>query len=211
VPPDGPAEHGWRRSANFRCGALNSALAVPIAVSRSSVVLISAWSAFSERYVRVALKAEEGLWVGEQRGGLSALEIELPPGEYTMQVEEPAPLYPAPPGCLDFGVAVAVFAFTAPVAVQSLQQPHVSLASVSSSQVSGHCDALGASPLPLDFFSGPGGSLRLGGPMDWDGRLLVRNRMLLTDIHDGRKKSVLAATTRQLASPHYSLSRCWAR
>merc|ERR1712232_1262248 len=50
------------------------------------------------------------------------------------------------------------------------------------------CDGFGASAMPLDLYSSQGGSVSLGGPVDDVGHLLVRHRILLSDIHDGRRK-----------------------
>jgi len=52
------------------------------------------------------------------------------------------------------------------------------------------CDDPMAFPLPIDF-SATGNSHFLGGPIDAQGRLLVRSRILITDMHDGRKKVFL--------------------
>eukprot|EP00439_Symbiodinium_sp_Y106_P013562 s2388_g1.t4 len=152
-------------------------------------------------YVRVALVTEEGLWVGEQRCRRSSLEIELPPGDYQMIVEEPAPLAPSPAGCMAMGVSVSLAPFTS---VARSQRPgEVTTHSVAATLpgflgpglgLGAHCDSLGALPLPLDVISSTGGSLGFGGPIDGSGRLLLRR----TDIHDGRKKVFMRVPARSL-------------
>ncbi|CAE8615799.1 unnamed protein product [Polarella glacialis] len=149
--------------------------------------MIASWSPFSDHYVRVALKTEEGLWVGEQRSMLSSLEIELPAGSYNLIVEEPAMLNPPVQGCTEAWFCLLFVCLTkaslgaaAAATVPTNLGPGLGLGA--------RCDGLGAMPLPLDVISPGGGSASLGGPIDAKGRLLIRERVLLTDIHDGRKK-----------------------
>eukprot|EP00929_Paragymnodinium_shiwhaense_P013071 TRINITY_DN12092_c0_g2_i1.p1 TRINITY_DN12092_c0_g2~~TRINITY_DN12092_c0_g2_i1.p1 ORF type:complete len:1857 (+),score=275.76 TRINITY_DN12092_c0_g2_i1:143-5713(+) len=195
--------HSWRRVEHARVGRV-STTQIPLLLVRPAVVLVAVWSNFIDRFVRIGLKAEEGLWVGEQRMRLSALEIELPPGKYQIQIDEPSPANPSlSSACADFGVLVSAVAFTPPPvkAAPESAASHLLLGlgfSMSGGSSAGNpgwavglgarCEGLGASPLPLDFFSAAGGSGSLGGPTDERGRLLVRQKILLTDIHDGRKK-----------------------
>ncbi|CAK8990922.1 unnamed protein product, partial [Durusdinium trenchii] len=182
----------WKRQLNLR--ALPSSLKLPLLVPRPSVATIGSWSSFVHHYVRVALVTEEGLWVGEQRGRRSSLEIELPAGNYQMILEEMMPLSPAPAGCMAMGVAVSLVPFSV------IERPATTGATPSLPSapsflgaalgLGAACDALGAKPLPLDAISSTGGSAVYGGPVD-DGRLLMRERVMLTDIHDGRKKVFL--------------------
>eukprot|EP00913_Durusdinium_trenchii_P024213 g22733.t1 len=104
--------------------------------------------------VRVALVTEEGLWVGEQRGRRSSLEIELPAGNYQMILEEMMPLSPAPAGCMAMGVAVSLVPFSV------IERPATTGATPSLPSapsflgaalgLGAACDALGAKPLPLE-------------------------------------------------------------
>lgn len=183
----------WKRQLTLK--NLPQSLKLPITVSHPSVVMIAAWSPFTMHYVRVAFVTEEGLWVGEQRARLSSLEIELPPGSYKMSVEEPAPLFPEPAGCMTVGLAVSMSPFTSlPSAARMQGQASAEQLAASPGLIGpglglgARCDGLGALPLPLDTISATGGSGSYGGPIDDAGRLLIRERFLLTDIHDGRKK-----------------------
>eukprot|EP00411_Alexandrium_monilatum_P084375 CAMPEP_0175725096 /NCGR_PEP_ID=MMETSP0097-20121207/47587_1 /TAXON_ID=311494 /ORGANISM="Alexandrium monilatum, Strain CCMP3105" /LENGTH=556 /DNA_ID=CAMNT_0017032867 /DNA_START=9 /DNA_END=1676 /DNA_ORIENTATION=+ len=60
------------------------------------------------------------------------------------------------------------------------------------------CFSMGTVPLPLDISDPNGGSKVLGGPLDQDGRLLVRMHAMLTDMHDGRKKMYMATNGKTL-------------
>ncbi|CAE7395722.1 unnamed protein product [Symbiodinium natans] len=192
------AENAFESTNHLNIRALPSSMKLPVKVGQPSVVTIAAWSPFIAHYVRVALVTEEGLWVGEQRCRRSSLEIELPPGDYQMIVEEPAPLAPSPQGCMAMGVAVSLAPFTS--VARSLRPGQVAMHSAAATLpaflgpglgLGARCDGLGALPLPLDVISTTGGSLGLGGPIDGSGRLLIRQRVMLTDIHDGRKKVFL--------------------
>ncbi|CAK9069850.1 Nephrocystin-3 [Durusdinium trenchii] len=107
---------------------------------------------------------------------------------------EMMPLSPAPAGCMAMGVAVSLVPFSV------IERPATTGATPSLPSapsflgaalgLGAACDALGAKPLPLDAISSTGGSAVYGGPVD-DGRLLMRERVMLTDIHDGRKKVFL--------------------
>eukprot|EP00435_Cladocopium_sp_Y103_P051588 s124_g16.t1 len=179
----------WEFKKQLNIAALPNALKLPVTVPQPAVATIASWSPFTQHYVRVALVSDEGLWVGEQRGRRSSLEIELPPGDYQMMVEEMSPLSP-PTGCMAMGVAVSLVPFSA------IERSSSAVGSVppflgSSLGLGARCDGLGALPLPLDAISDTGGSAAYGGPVDADGRLLIRERIMLTDIHDGRKKLFL--------------------
>ena len=60
------------------------------------------------------------------------------------------------------------------------------------------CFSMGTVPLPLDFSDAKGGSQIMGGPLGQDGRLLMRTHVMLTDMHDGRKKVYLRTDRRAL-------------
>ncbi|CAL1161870.1 unnamed protein product [Cladocopium goreaui] len=186
----GTARQGAKEfKKQLNIAALPNALKLPVTVPQPAVATIASWSPFTQHYVRVALVSDEGLWVGEQRGRRSSLEIELPPGDYQMTVEEMSPLSP-PAGCMAMGVAVSLVPFSA------IERSSSAVGSVppflgSSLGLGARCDGLGALPLPLDAISDTGGSAAYGGPVDADGRLLIRERIMLTDIHDGRKKVFL--------------------
>ncbi|CAE7586039.1 unnamed protein product [Symbiodinium sp. CCMP2592] len=198
-------ESAYQSTNHLNIRALPSSMKLPVKVAQPSVVTIAAWSPFIDHYVRVALVTEEGLWVGEQRCRRSSLEIELPPGDYQMIVEEPAPLAPSPAGCMAMGVSVSLAPFTS--VVRSQRPGEVATHSVAATLpgflgpglgLGARCDSLGALPLPLDVISSTGGSLGFGGPIDGSGRLLMRQRVMLTDIHDGRKKVFMRVPVRSL-------------
>ncbi|CAK0896871.1 unnamed protein product, partial [Prorocentrum cordatum] len=198
-PPSLAGARSWRQVKRFRARGLPGPVLIDMSVPRPSVVLIGSWSDFASRHVRVGFKTEEGVWVGEQRMGTSALEIELPPGHYTLQVDEPGHSW-RDGGCMDFGIVVSQAALRPAVSETFSPQPHAGALAVAGQSLAGaawslslgaRCDAPGASPLPLDALAASGGSGGLGGPMGPDGRLLLRHRVMLTNIHDGRKKVFL--------------------
>ncbi|CAK0861069.1 unnamed protein product, partial [Prorocentrum cordatum] len=192
------AARSWRHVGRFRARRLPGPMLVDMYVPRPSVALIGSWSDFASRHVRVGFKTQEGVWVGEQRMGTSALEIELPPGHYTFQVEEPS--WSTDTGCMDFGIIVSQAALRPSVSQTFSPQLRAGALAAAAQGPAGaawslslgaRCDAPGASPLPLDALSPSGGSGSLGGPLGQDGRLLLRHRVMLTNIHDGRKKVFL--------------------
>jgi len=179
----------------------------PIKVAVASILYIEAGSALPLDLVRISLEVPEGLWVGEQRGMRNSLQIEVPAGSYTLHIGQPKPAAGDITRCLDFSIYVRCTALNpsdlpkdgavAPVAPSSdgkgeqldpYQQAVVQPA---------ECYATGAMPLPLDLNTPQGGSAVLGGPIDRDGRLLIRSRVLLTDMHDGRKKMYLSTRNRK--------------
>eukprot|EP00913_Durusdinium_trenchii_P003143 g2904.t1 len=83
-------------------------LKVPISLATSSVLYLEVGSALPLDLVRIALQVPEGLWVGEQRGFRNSLEIELPAGAYTIEINQPKPshLVDDIKRCLDFSVFV---------------------------------------------------------------------------------------------------------
>eukprot|EP00746_Dinoflagellata_sp_MGD_P080292 gnl/MRDRNA2_/MRDRNA2_32069_c0_seq1.p1 gnl/MRDRNA2_/MRDRNA2_32069_c0~~gnl/MRDRNA2_/MRDRNA2_32069_c0_seq1.p1 ORF type:complete len:731 (-),score=99.82 gnl/MRDRNA2_/MRDRNA2_32069_c0_seq1:189-2381(-) len=157
---------------------------VPLEVPTPSVVSFAVWSEFAAHHVRAALKTEEGLWVGEQRGTRGSLEIELPPGRYDLQVQEVSPVFidSGLSRCISFGIAITMASMMPPIGILKTGKAPI---------MSKSCAGLGASGLPLDFVTPGGGSQTLGGPVDSNGRMLVRRSVMLTDIHDGRKKVFL--------------------
>lgn len=197
-PAGGP--HSWRKAVSLRSQNV-PVTTVQLTVALPSVVLLSAWSPFVDRYIRVGFHAEEGIWVGEQRLRQSALEIELPPGDYKVQLQEMSAVGRTFGGCIDFGLSVSVAAFTPPAeksAVAGQQRLGVGGSGPGASgawalSLGARCEGLGATAMPLDFLSPEGGSASLGGPTDAAGRILVRKRLLLSDIHDGRRKLFLNA------------------
>eukprot|EP00746_Dinoflagellata_sp_MGD_P074024 gnl/MRDRNA2_/MRDRNA2_29958_c0_seq1.p1 gnl/MRDRNA2_/MRDRNA2_29958_c0~~gnl/MRDRNA2_/MRDRNA2_29958_c0_seq1.p1 ORF type:complete len:1710 (+),score=336.57 gnl/MRDRNA2_/MRDRNA2_29958_c0_seq1:304-5130(+) len=169
---------------------------IPIVVAIPSILYIEAGSAFPLDAVRIGLQVPEGLWVGEQRGMRNALQIELPPGKYSVQLSQPIPVGTSIERCLDFSVFMA----TTPLNPDA-EVPEDLKETTSDEETAGEasaCFSMGAVPLPLDLSTDEGGSAILGGPIGSDGRLLIRQRVLITDMHDGRKKIYLGTGSRKL-------------
>jgi len=190
-----------RLGASYRTqqGAL---MKVPISLTVSSVVYLEVGSALPLDLVRIALQVPEGLWVGEQRGFRNSLEIELPAGKYTIEIGQPkvSRLVDDIKRCLDFSVYVRCMPVN-PAMLNSSQgqNPSNELATQDEAAVqTASCFSMGTVALPLDFSNEKGGSESLGGPLDQDGRLLIRSNVLLTDMHDGRKKVFLSVGSQAL-------------
>jgi len=198
---------------------------IPVVLKVASIIFIEAGSALPIDLVRIALQVPEGLWIGEQRGVRNSLELELPPGEYSVQIAQPKPLVVkqlAPRRCLEFSVRISARPVSPDSATDAAEASSATAAAdgaaaVAASAVDGTggassgagmrqelapreeasvqaapCFAMGTVPLPLDLSDPTGGSRVLGGPLDAkEGRLLVRSRVMLTDMHDGRKKVFL--------------------
>eukprot|EP00931_Biecheleriopsis_adriatica_P047865 TRINITY_DN27623_c0_g1_i1.p1 TRINITY_DN27623_c0_g1~~TRINITY_DN27623_c0_g1_i1.p1 ORF type:complete len:1920 (-),score=347.57 TRINITY_DN27623_c0_g1_i1:48-5807(-) len=173
---------------------------VPISLTVSSVIYIEAGSALPLDLVRVALQVPEGLWVGEQRGYRSSLEIEIPPGKYSVEVGQPKPshLVNDIQRCLDFSLHIRATPVN-PEESKAKDTAGKEMAIPDEAAVdTAACFSMGTVALPLDFSDPGGGSTTLGGPIDQDGRLLIRSNVLLTDMHDGRKKVFLQTGNRPL-------------
>lgn len=180
---------------------------VTVILRTPSVLYIEAGSALPLDLIRIALKVPEGLWIGEQRGMRNSLEIELPPGRYTVQLAQPKPLKATDiKRCLDFSVLISATPVS-PDAKSDEKEEAADEASESGAAdqskkqeltqrdkaavESAPCFGMGLVPLPLDFSDPTGGSRIMGGPIDENGRLLVRTKAMLTDMHNGRKKVYL--------------------
>ncbi|CEM11840.1 unnamed protein product [Vitrella brassicaformis CCMP3155] len=154
---------------------------VPVQAKVPSLLYIELGSPFLLQFVRIGVHVPEGLWVGEQRAMINALRIEVPPGTYHVQISQPEP----PPVKFPFCVA-----FSSLISLTPLSRD--------SPGTSRECVSYGAMPLPLDLSGGDGGAAVLGGPVDSNGRLLIRSRVVITDMHDGRKKLYLDTKGRTL-------------
>lgn len=168
--------------------------AIPVSVSVASVMYLEVGSSLPLDLIRIALQVPEGLWIGEQRGYRNSLEIELPPGKYTVEISQPKPshLIEDIKRCQDFSVFIRTTP-TNPDAKadekEATSKTGQEMASQEEEAVdTASCFSMGTVPLPLDFSSAQGGSATLGGPIDQAGRLLIRANVMLTDMHDGRKK-----------------------
>lgn len=182
---------------------------VPIVIKVPSVLYIEVGSSLPLDLVRISLEVPEGLWVAEQRGLRNSLEIELPAGQYTIHLGQPkvAPV-PSIQRCLDFSVYVVARPMNPDAAAEEKddedeeegfgrkqfmeaedgEDVKAELNAREEAAVeSAPCFSMGTAPMPLDLSDPKGGSAVLGGPIK-DGRLLVRAKVMITDMHDGRKK-----------------------
>ncbi|CAE8637080.1 unnamed protein product [Polarella glacialis] len=178
----------------------------PINVLVGSILYIEAGSSMPLDLVRIAISVPEGLWVGEQRGLRNSLEIELPPGTYEIQLGQPKPsTMDDIKRCLDFSVLIRATPINPDSAADASEAASAAKAVASGAVATGAgkqelgareealvdaapCFSMGTLPLPLDISNPGGGSQILGGPLDANGRLLIRASVMLTDMHDGRKK-----------------------
>jgi hypothetical protein len=179
---------------------------VPVEITSASILYIETGSALPLDLVRISLQVPEGMWIGEQRGTRNSLQIELPPGKYVAHIGNPKPIGLAIKRCLDF----SVFIMATPINPDAVAVAEAALASKDGSSrkeldlteeasiETAQCFSMGTVPLPLDLSEPGGGSKILGGPLGKDGRLLVRQRVLVTDMHDGRKKMYLKTRRKKL-------------
>lgn len=222
VPQMGWAAKGWMigplimrlpASTLEKAGELGM---IPVTLAAPSVLYIEVGSSLPLDLVRIGISVPEGIWLGEQRGFRNSLALELPEGEYSVQLSQPKP---APPGisvprCLDFSVlisasplrpdsasdAAADDAAAAAVANPGNAAAATNLVAADEELTSREeeavepspCFSAGTVPLPLDLTNKRGGSETLGGPIDEKtGRLLLRGRVLIPNMHDGRKKTYM--------------------
>eukprot|EP00929_Paragymnodinium_shiwhaense_P103616 TRINITY_DN67243_c0_g1_i1.p1 TRINITY_DN67243_c0_g1~~TRINITY_DN67243_c0_g1_i1.p1 ORF type:complete len:2048 (-),score=333.28 TRINITY_DN67243_c0_g1_i1:102-6245(-) len=216
TPPGGFSPKGWtigplliRLSPNMLT-KLGQLATIPVSITSPSVLHMEVGSSLPLDLVRIAIQVPEGLWVGEQRGFRNSLSIEMGAGDYKVQISQPKP---APqdfnvPRCLEFTVWLAAepinpdsSADAAPavgaVAGNADDQKEMSAREEEAVDVA-TCFSSGTVPLPLDLSDPAGGSQAIGGPLDKDGRMLLRAHVLITDMHDGRKKTYLAAGGKRL-------------
>lgn len=190
-----------------RTGTLGS---MTVELQVPSVLFIEAGSTLPLDLVRISLSVPEGLWIGEQRGLRNSLQIEAPPGKYTVNIGQPKPVSVAVERCLEFSVFVSAKPLN-PDAISDEKEADVvtkidsggaeqkELGAREVAQVeAAACFSMGTIPLPLDLTVPQGGSTLLGGPLKEDGRLLVRSKVMITDMHDGRKKTYLATSNQKL-------------
>lgn len=185
---------------------------VPIVLAAPSVLYIELGSALPLDLVRISLEVPEGLWVAEQRGLRNSLEIELPSGQYTVHLGQPkAARLPHIQRCLDFSVLISAKPISPDSSAdekadESNEAAKAGAGSGSSAELvareeaaveAAPCFSMGTVPMPLDLSDPKGGSPLLGGPIK-DGRLLVRSKVLITDMHDGRKKMYIATDGKPL-------------
>ncbi|CAD7926468.1 unnamed protein product [Amoebophrya sp. A120] len=157
-----------------------------------------------------AVEIPEGSMMSEHRGYSSRLELELDPGEYKVQLLQKIPsgrgnAVRPPEHCAEFSANM----WLVPLKEYDGGSPAV-LTSASSSRTKGDstsaeldiaavedddCEDPQAVPLPFDLGPG-GGSESIGGPINTNtAQLLIRSRVVVTDLHDGRKKVFLPAPT----------------
>jgi len=162
-----------------------------IVLTSPAVVSLSTWSSYVLDEMRIGIRVPEGLWVGEQRGRVNQLMIELQSGTYQVEISEVAP--PKIPGA----PAERCGLFTAMIEVVSFaskkDDDNEGVKEMVQDEEEGACWTGGSVPLPLDLLSKNGGSLSMGGPMQ-RGRVLIRTHAMLTNMHDGRKSIALTTS-----------------
>ncbi|CAD7949037.1 unnamed protein product [Amoebophrya sp. A25] len=194
-----------------------------VKITQPSLLHFEAGTNFLIDHASFAIQIPEGLMQAEQRGSASNLEVELPPGEYTVELQQrPDATAVASLGLQDHCGVFSANLWLVPLSAKSLSSALKSISSGSSGNQNlfnaggagpqgiaaeavveeqteetdvGECEDPQAVPLPLDFGVG-GGSEKMGGPIDPNtGQLLLRSRIAVTDIHDGRKKVFLPSPT----------------
>jgi len=179
---------------------------IPIQLATASILYLEAGSALPLDLIRISLQVPEGLWIGEQRGMRNSLQIELPPGKYVVFIGQPKTVGLSISRCLDFSVHISATPIN-PDAVAEAEAATASKQDGSRKEMtmgeqasveSAPCFSMGTVPLPLDLSDPEGGSKVFGGPLSADGRLLVRQRVSITDMHDGRKKLYLKTGRKKL-------------
>eukprot|EP00923_Selenidium_pygospionis_P037476 GHVN01065728.1.p1 GENE.GHVN01065728.1~~GHVN01065728.1.p1 ORF type:complete len:1909 (-),score=197.04 GHVN01065728.1:4706-10432(-) len=158
-------------------------LKTSVEVTTPSVFVLEVGTPLVFDTLQVGVKVPEGLWLSEQRGKRSVLRIEVPAGRFDISV---APGSSSHTNALQFGSADQCLSF-------SFSFSSIPINSESQETGQAECRSYGTSPLPLDVTTREGGSEALGGPFDQTtGRLLIRSRVLVSDLHDGRKKVYFA-------------------
>jgi len=187
---------------------------VPVELTAPSILYIETGSSLPLDLIRIGMEVPEGLWVGEQRGMRNALQLELPPGKYQVQISQPKPAGVGIPRCVDFSVYIVATPLNPDAAADAAAQLAKEAGTSGASGEAGKraelapreqaaierapCFSMGTVPMPLDFSFPEGGSKKLGGPLGTDGRMLIRTRVLITDMHDGRKKIHLLTRRQKL-------------
>ncbi|PFH34477.1 hypothetical protein BESB_065080 [Besnoitia besnoiti] len=163
-------------------------MTVPFQLTTPSVLYVEAGSNFLLDFVKVGVRVEEGTWIGEQRGRVNFLRLILDPGVHYLRILNAHANNSYKPEreiksaidnqrCLHFSLKIKVVAV-------SYAGPDADAEGAES------CFSYGAMPLPLDLHSADGGSAALGGPVDANGRLLLRSKIVLTDANGGAMKRV---------------------
>ncbi|PHJ25306.1 transmembrane protein [Cystoisospora suis] len=177
-------------------------MTIPIQLTTPSVLYMETGSNFLLDFVKVGVKVAEGTWIGEQRSRVNFLRLILEPGTHyikilnahsknTYHMEHEIKSEIDRERCLHFSLKIKSIA--------------VNYAGERSDGSDGEgessCFSYGAMSLPLDFHSSEGGSSALGGPIDANGRLLIRSKIVLTEGSaggGGRKRVALDTRGRKL-------------
>ncbi|KAL8447304.1 hypothetical protein Emed_004515 [Eimeria media] len=152
-------------------------LSVPLHLASPAVVYAEVGSNFVVDFVRVGIEVVEGLWLGEQRGRQNSLKLLLDEGQHSLRVRlendlaenktlRDAILNGAQASrCLHFSLHVSAHSLTSGDARHGNPVEE--------------CSAFGAVPLPTDLNTTNGGSGTLGGPLDNEGRIVLRSKAVL--------------------------------
>ncbi|KAL8434896.1 hypothetical protein Efla_000707 [Eimeria flavescens] len=155
-------------------------LSVPLHLTSPSVVYAEVGSNFVVDFVRVGIEVVEGLWLGEQRGRQNSLKLVLDAGEHSLRVRLESDATDGKAlrdAILDAAKVSRCLQFSLHVSAHSL----TSGGGRSGNPVE-ECSAFGAVPLPTDLNTANGGSGTLGGPLDDEGRVVIRTKAVL---HNG--------------------------
>ncbi|KAL8269942.1 hypothetical protein Esti_006130 [Eimeria stiedai] len=168
--------------------AAGDLLSVPLHLASSAVVYAEVGSNFVVDFVRVGIEVVEGLWLGEQRGRQNSLKLLLDEGQHSLRVRlenDLADNKALRDAILNGAQASRCLHFSLHVSAHSLTS-----ADARHGNPVEECSAFGAVPLPTDLNTANGGSGTLGGPLDKEGRIVLRSKAVL---HSG------AATQHRIA------------
>nr|CEL66274.1 TPA: hypothetical protein BN1204_020920 [Neospora caninum Liverpool] len=165
---------------------------VPLHVTTPSVLYVESGSNFLLDFIKVGVRVAEGTWIGEQRGRVNFLRLILEPGTHYLKIynthannvykpEHEIKQSVDSQRCLHFSLKIRVVAV-------NYAGPE------GDADAADSCFSFGAMSLPLDLHSSEGGSAALGGPIDANGRLLIRSKIVLTDANGEGKKRVALDT-----------------
>ncbi|OII75082.1 hypothetical protein cand_004430 [Cryptosporidium andersoni] len=173
---------------------VNSFTDMSLNVQTSSIVYLEINSNFLYHFYRIGIIVPEGYWVAEQRGMQSYLEVELGKGNYIVRIESLNSYSEfEDPNIIQFTLSININPMQDSFTVNS------SMSNRSDVSFKYECYIPNSVPLPLDLSSIQGGSTVYGGPIDpTNPNYLLRARVILTDIHNGRKKVYFELARRYL-------------
>ena len=171
--PDKTDEAGEKAQTSF---VSSESLTGNLKLDKPSLVHFEVGGSFVWEAVRISIQVAEGSWIGEQRSLRNSVVLDLLPGAYHLKLSSNAFSESSGPSmCI-------------PIFSHIIVSPSDSKSSETSRQRES-CDFVGTLPLPLDFSGQP--SAALGGPISSRNRLLVRTQILISELHDSRKRVFL--------------------